>query len=547
MLQTLPLYLWVSIVIFIIIPAILTLGLRIKLYNHLVNLKKNTNDLYATIRMEKETPFNKHLREKFERLNNKLENVNTIALIDGLFYEQTFTFFSKQVRCDQAEYITKVLPNLLLGFGLLGTFIGITLNLGSIYDVIGGNSGQDINNLLDQLQIPLESMSIAFISSLSALFFSSLLIVVNILWNVSLEKRALINNLENYFDNDHQLSQQGETRLDKAVNRMVKQQEEFLFRFHENVGQVLERTFKQATDQLIEQNKRSHELSVDVYQNLLGSSSALNSGANIFKQSTDEMNNLLQKFANSINTLELSATKIQDSAIKIENSKFADNLGDLTNNLLNVQEKFSQSTITIADSVQDFVSQNKLTQNLNENIYLELGILVEQLDKTLTGFTHLTDGIKDQNLNITLREITATLVDSKKQFRELNQLLENKITLMGANIDELPRSLSGINSLNDNLTKFLQLDQKVSQEILKLESYLNSWQLQNKEILNSYQTAGNNEISINNLETMQEINYKLALFTDILGEIRKELKILNTLEEKSISFRLLAPKVKFKS
>lgn len=547
MLQTLPLYLWVSIVIFIMIPAILTLGLRIKLHNHLVNLKKNTNDLYATIRMEKETPFNKHLREKFERLNNKLENVNTIALIDGLFYEQTFNFLGKKVRCDKAEYITKVLPNLLLGFGLLGTFIGITLNLGSIYDVIGGNSGQDINNLLDQLQIPLESMSIAFVSSLSALFFSSLLIVVNIFWNVSLEKRALINNLENYFDNHHQLSQQGETRLDKAVNRMVKQQQEFLLRFHENVGEVLEKTFKQATDQLIEQNKRSHELSVDVYQNLLSSSSSLNSGANIFKQSTDEMNNLLQKFTDSINALELGAIKIQDSAIKIENSKFADNLGDLTHSLLNVQEKFSQSTVNIADNVQEFVLQNKLIQNLNENIYLELGILVEQLGKTLTGFTNLTDGIKDENLSITLREITDTLGSSKEQFRELNQLLENKINVIDNTINKLPESLSRINSLNDNLTRFLQLDQKVSQEILKLESYLNSWQLQNKEILNSYQTVTNNQPSINNLENMQDINYKLALFTDILRDIREELKIFNTLEEKSISFRLLAPKVKLKS
>ncbi|AFZ47452.1 hypothetical protein Cyast_1489 [Cyanobacterium stanieri PCC 7202] len=547
MLQTLPLYLWVSIVIFIIIPAILTLGLRIKLHNHLVNLKKNTNDLYATIRMEKETPFNKHLREKFERLNNKLENVNTIALIDGLFYEQTFIFLGKKVRCDQAEYITKVLPNLLLGFGLLGTFIGITLNLGSIYDVIGGNSGQDINNLLDQLQIPLESMSIAFVSSLSALFFSSLLIVVNIFWNVSLEKRALINNLENYFDNHHQLSQQGETRLDKAVNRMVKQQEDFLLRFHENVGQVLERTFKQATDQLIEQNKRSHELSVDVYQNLLGSSSTLNNGANIFKESTDKMDTLLQKFTDSINALELSATKIQDSAIKIENSKFADNLGDLTHSLLNVQEKFNQSTINIADNVQEFVFQNKLTQNLNENIYLELGILVEQLGKTLTGFTNLTDGIKDENLSIILREITDTLVSSKEQFIELNQLLETKINLIDNTINKLPESLSDISSLNDNLAQFLQLDQKITQEIRKLESYLDSWQVKNKEILNHYPSSSNNEISSSNLENIQEINYKLALFTEILRDIREELKTFNTLEEKSISFRLLAPKVKFRS
>ncbi|AUC62426.1 hypothetical protein AA637_15295 [Cyanobacterium sp. HL-69] len=551
MLQTLPTYLWLFIAMLIVFPAILTLFLRIQLYNHLVRLKKNTDDLYTIVRMEKETTFNKELREKFEQLNNKLENVNTIALIDGLFYEQTFNYFGKKVRCDQAEYITKVLPNLLLGFGLLGTFIGITLNLGSIYDVIGGNSGQDISNLLDQLQVPLESMSIAFISSLSALSCSSLLIVINIFWNVNLEKRALINNLENYLDNHYQLTQKGETRLDKAVNRMVKQQQDFLLRFHENVGQVLERTFKQATDQMIEQNQRSHELSVDVYQNLLSSSSALNTGANVFKQSTDKMSNLFQKFTDGIDSLELSATKIKDSAIKIENSKFADNLGDLTNNLLNVQEKFGQSTISIASNIQEFVLQNKQAQNLAGNIYQDLALFVEQLEKTLKVFGNLTEGIKDQNLSIMLREISESIEYSREQFKELNQLLEQKITLINANVEKLPQSLAGVNSLNDNLTKFLQLDEKIHQEIITLESYLDSWQLKNQEFLANYQATntemiGSKQVNFDEGENVQQINAKLAVFMNLLREIREECKILNTMEEKNISFRLVAPKVKLK-
>ena len=548
MLQTLPTYLWLFIAMLIVFPAILTLFLRIQLYNHLVRLKKNTDDLYTIVRMEKETTFNKELREKFEQLNNKLENVNTIALIDGLFYEQTFNYFGKKVRCDQAEYITKVLPNLLLGFGLLGTFIGITLNLGSIYDVIGGNSGQDISNLLDQLQVPLESMSIAFISSLSALSCSSLLIVINIFWNVNLEKRALINNLENYLDNHYQLTQKGETRLDKAVNRMVKQQQDFLLRFHENVGQVLERTFKQATDQMIEQNQRSHELSVvDVYQNLLSSSSALNTGANVFKQSTDKMSNLFQKFTDGIDSLELSATKIKDSAIKIENSKFADNLGDLTNNLLNVQEKFGQSTISIASNIQEFVLQNKQAQNLAGNIYQDLALFVEQLEKTLKVFGNLTEGIKDQNLSIMLREISESIEYSREQFKELNQLLEQKITLINANVEKLPQSLAGVNSLNDNLTKFLQLDEKIHQEIITLESYLDSWQLKNQEFLANYQATntemiGSKQVNFDEGENVQQINAKLAVFMNLLREIREECKILNTMEEKKYFFSISRPK-----
>lgn len=550
MLEIFSIYILLFILI-LVIPTILTGLLRLNLYKHLAELKKQTYSLYNVTRSDKETDFNRQLREKFERVSNKLENVNTIALIDSLFYEQTFNFLGRDVRCDKAEYITKVLPNLLLAFGLLGTFIGITLNLGSISNFITDNSREDVTILIDQLKTPLESMSIAFISSLVALICSSTLVIVNIFWNVSLEKLALINNLENYFDNDHQLKQKGETKLDKAVDRMVQQQTEFLTRFHENVGQVLERTFKQATDQMIAQNNRSHELSMSVYQNFLNSSSALHTGANVFKQSTEQMSNLFKKFNDSIDLLELSATKIKDSAIKIENSKFADNLGDLTNNLLNVQEKFSQSTTSIASNIQEFVEQNRRSQNLADNIYQNLALFVQQLEKTLVVFNNLTDGIKDQNLSKVLNEINQTLQQSQNQFKELNQLLEQKISLIDANIEKLPKSLAVVDTLNENLVKFLEMDQKINQEIKQLESYLDAWQSNNRELLKDHQTSTKNimveqQSSLNDLESLKEINTKLVSSTKILRDIRNEMKKLNTIEEKDISFRLVPKTVQVK-
>ncbi|WP_330202301.1 hypothetical protein [Cyanobacterium sp. Dongsha4] len=515
--------------------------------------------------------FVTELEERFKDVLKQFENVNTIALIDGFFYQEIFSFFWWQVRFEKAEYITKVLPNLLLGFGLLGTFLGITLNLNSINNIINGDfiseDTANITNLITQLQTPLESMGIAFVSSLVALSCSSVLIIINIFWNVNVEKVSLLNNLENYFDNQYKLEAGEETRLDKAVNRMVRQQEEFLTRFHEKVGQVLERTFQQATDQMMEQNERNHQLSLEVYQNFLSSASALHTGANVFKTSIDQLNDNLDnhwnqmghlstKFSDSVELLELSATKIKDSAIKIENSKFGNNLDKLTNNLFSLQDNLSKSISAIATNIQEFISQNQRSQNLSDNIYQNLALLVIKLEKSLSVFSDLTEGIKDQNLTSMLQQMNQALHSSQQQFKELNQLLEERIKSLDSNIEKLPQSLAGIDSLNNNLTTLSKLNNIISEEMRKLESYLHSWQSNNQDFLNGFQEKGQKMLdkqistineSINESDNLKQINGTLALFLKILQDIRQEVKNFNMLEEKNISFRLIEQNIKIKS
>jgi hypothetical protein len=78
---------------------------------------------------------------------------------------------------------------------LLGTFWGITGNLYDLSQTIDKASG-DITNLITQLQTPLQNMGIAFITSLTALFFSSLLTILNLRWNTNLAKSVLVTSLD---------------------------------------------------------------------------------------------------------------------------------------------------------------------------------------------------------------------------------------------------------------------------------------------------------------------------------------------------------------
>jgi hypothetical protein len=94
-----------------------------------------------------------------------------------------------------------VLPNLLLSFGLIGTFIGIATNLVSLSGIINSTEASNINELVAALKSPFEGMGIAFISSLAALFGSAFLVTANLFLNINTQKNDLLSGFENYLDN----------------------------------------------------------------------------------------------------------------------------------------------------------------------------------------------------------------------------------------------------------------------------------------------------------------------------------------------------------
>ncbi|MFM7790525.1 MAG: methyl-accepting chemotaxis protein, partial [Microcystis panniformis] len=163
---------------------------------------------------------------------------------------------SKSLSCEKWDYFVRVLPNLLLAFGLLGTFFGITLNLTGISTLIDINN-VDVQSLGEKLKTPLESMGIAFITSLIGLACSSLLTVINLIFNTNLAKVNLISSLEDYLDNILQPTVEGNSRLDKAVNRMVEKQETFLNNFHKEVKIVLESSLGKVAKEIADGNQET--------------------------------------------------------------------------------------------------------------------------------------------------------------------------------------------------------------------------------------------------------------------------------------------------
>ncbi|MFM6451877.1 MAG: hypothetical protein ACKPH7_08705 [Planktothrix sp.] len=128
----LPPLLIILIGIFVFIPSIITLYYRWNLYQHLTT---QANKIYQIInKRELELPpaIVQVLEQSFAESSQNLEQVNTAALIDQAYSQEQVLGLS----CEQIEYFCRIFPNLLLAFGLIGTFIGITVNLGSLSHTI---------------------------------------------------------------------------------------------------------------------------------------------------------------------------------------------------------------------------------------------------------------------------------------------------------------------------------------------------------------------------------------------------------------------------
>jgi methyl-accepting chemotaxis protein len=474
MLKLIPPYLIYLTFILVIIPSLAAIFIRYSLYCHLKNLATKVTRLLTPETSRGQQPkIVETLERRFKETSQKLEQVNTIALIDGIYTQEQFTLFNLSLRCEQWDYFCHVLPNLLLAFGLLGTFWGITGNLYDLSQIIDKASG-DITNLITQLQTPLQNMGIAFITSLTALFFSSLLTILNLRWNTNLAKSVLVTSLEDYLDNIFQTSIEGKTRLDKAIDRMVKQQEEFLSRFHEKVGQVLETSIGNAANKMVTANQ-SFQNNVDSlvsrFQDVSGSLAA---STNNFQESTFSLKEqvktiaeVISVFKKSSDCLETSTISFQKASEKIEASKFSEHLENLTKDLATTQKSFSQSTGYLGNQVIKITESHQQAVQLAEQVYSQLQQASEKLQDSAMGFIKASEIIQQTDFADKLATATKELSVIPSQFTESTAILHESIPSLNKAIATINESankniklVEQINNLNQHSTQILESSDK---------------------------------------------------------------------------------------
>ena len=465
-----PPYLIVLTLVLVIFPTVLAVRIRITLYKH---LQESTVKVKRLIRGESrgvQPKIISNLENRFKIASSQLDDVNTAALVDSLYHEEKFTFMSKSLSCEKWDYFVRVLPNLLLAFGLLGTFFGITLNLTGISTLIDINN-VDVQSLGEKLKTPLESMGIAFITSLIGLACSSLLTVINLIFNTNLAKVNLISSLEDYLDNILQPTVEGNSRLDKAVNRMVDKQQAFLTNFHTEVTRVLESSLGKVAKEIADGNQETAKLVTQVCERLTETAGTLSTGATTFQRSAFELNEQVpiitqanREFTQSSQELKNSVLLFKQASELIEKSNFSGNIERFTASLAETQARFSQSTAILEQNIGEIISSNKRANDLAEQVYLNIQESSQKLQNSALGFLEASEKIESSQFADKLVQATADLMTAHQQFADSTTDLNQSTQSLASLTQDFQRSMTTMVELGIKITDLNQKSETILEQ-----------------------------------------------------------------------------------
>ncbi|GCA91560.1 methyl-accepting chemotaxis protein [Microcystis aeruginosa] len=470
LLNLFPPYLILLTLVLVIFPTVLAVVIRMALYKY---LQDSTVKVKRLIRGESrgvQPKIISNLENRFKIASSQLDDVNTAALVDGLYHEEQFTFMSKSLSCEKWDYFVRVLPNLLLAFGLLGTFLGITLNLTGISTLIDINN-VDVQSLGEKLKTPLESMGIAFITSLIGLACSSLLTVINLIFNTNLAKVNLISSLEDYLDNILQPTVEGNSRLDKAVNRMVDKQQAFLTNFHTEVTRVLESSLGKVAKEIADGNQETAKLVTQVCERLTETAGTLSTGATTFQRSAFELNEQVpiitqanREFTQSSQELKNSVLLFKQASELIEKSNFSGNIERFTASLAETQGRFSQSTALLEQNIGEIISSNKRANDLAEQVYLNIQESSQKLQNSALGFLEASEKIESSQFADKLVQATADLMTAHQQFANSTTDLNQSTQSLASLTQDFQRSMTTMVELGIKITDLNQKSETILEQ-----------------------------------------------------------------------------------
>ena len=316
-------YLIILAILLVILPTLGAILLRYALYRHLKSLALRTKRLLIGTNLEPQPKIVNKLEQRFADSKVNLDQINTASVIEGAYNQEKFYFLGLSLSCEFIDNLLRILPNLLLSFGLLGTFLGITFNLANLSQTITQTDVNDVANLIEQLNVPLRGMGVAFTTSLIAIACSSLLTVLNLFWNTNIVKAGLLSYLEDYIDNIYLPKIQPISSIEGAIDKFSHDFEGMLTQLSQTIEESMTRAFSR---------------------------------------------------------IESSANTFENAANALDNSGFPERLAAATSDLAIAQNQFSQSSLVLQKSTQSFdhnlVSMQKLTRK-----FLELNQKINSIEE----------------------------------------------------------------------------------------------------------------------------------------------------------------------
>jgi methyl-accepting chemotaxis protein len=392
----------------------------------------------------------------YNRHQTKYEQINKAALIDSVTNSH-LKDWEKNKRYYQS------LPNFLLSIGLFGTFLGITLNLLLISGNLGGEV--DIQTILPNI---VNSMGVAFGSSLFALACSIFLVKFYPVSELEIEKENLIIFLEHYIDNEFLLNIQNTSKIDQlitSINNYSDSLKSFLLGLDQNTKKFAT-AITEATDKI---NTSANNFQTIVNQ----SSQTMQTGANVLSNATNKIATLSTKFSDISSSLLTSSKSFEKSISSLE--KYGDSLENLSDSLINNSQEIQKLSQTNKDNMKSLsntlISNSNDVKNLIQNNQQNLTNVTDSLLQNVNSISTSTETFNNHVNQIvtSLNQHSFQVGEYNTNLQQLAGLINNATQSSNNNIPQLAAMLG--NQVNQLQTTANQLNQN-SQMLQQINSNL---------------------------------------------------------------------------
>ncbi|MEB3248574.1 MAG: hypothetical protein VKK07_04435 [Merismopediaceae bacterium] len=431
--------------VFIVAPSIVAISVRISLYNYLTETTRLLDNVNEK-RIEK-------IRIAFKEASKKLDKVNTISILEEFYHEEKFSLLGFKLPCESWDYFTRSLPNLLISFGLLGTFLGITLNLKDISGIIN-QEGMEASLIVNRLQGPLQSMGIAFISSLVAIIFSSTITILNFIFNTELAKNKLFIRLENYLENNHSFD---EDKNLSRVNTFIGQLEILLTSIlYQDEQSPDKRSIEGLLKNLLQNTQSSISQNITDFQNSI---LTFSEQVKLFKQGADSIQESFSRLENGAETFKQSSIDIQKAVIGIQQHQ--NTLWEWRNKLAETQEEFAKTTKVLGSNIKSLIENNKKATDLAENVYEQLQESSRQFQDSSLGFMEASEIIRDSKFADKLLKASEQLEIIQNRFFESSTVLSSSTQSIAGLIQDFQLAITQVISIGENIKNLNQQSQEL--------------------------------------------------------------------------------------
>ncbi|WP_335020345.1 hypothetical protein [Nostoc sp.] len=258
---------------------------------------------------------------------------------------------------------------------------------------------------------------------------------------------------------------------------MVLRQDEFLTRFGDTVRDAVEKSIGSVAKQIADGNKEAADLAKQVYQGFYQAAGTISGAANEFEHAIAELNAKSHIF--------------KQSAEIFANSQFPQKLSAATANLTTMQERFSQSAVSLAK-----------TTKLIETSVIEVQRCSQEL-------TNLAGDIKKANqISIKVLELHQ---HNQNSLGEIIPQLKQGTTSFSKGINKLDKLEQRIANKADSFTELLEIVKSYTEQVnFTIEA------LGDRLILNLSQQIGSNNQQVKAvIANFEEYTNQLGVKFDI--------------------------------